>query len=147
MVLVKDFMPNILIIEDQEKIRKLLLGAFKRENFKTCDGIDWENAAELLKKKVYDLVIVDLQVKSAVGLEMLKIIKLTSRNAEIVAIFNPNEYDKNHISRCGVYDYVLKPFLLRDVVGTGRKALEKKQLSDKVRNLEQIRDMDKFALL
>ena len=146
MVLVKDFMPNILIIEDQEKIRKLLLGAFKRENFKTCDGIDWENAAELLKKKVYDLVIVDLQVKSAVGLEMLKIIKLTSHNAEIVAIFNPNEYDKNHISRCGVYDYVLKPFLLRDVVGTGRKALEKKQLSDKVRNLEQIRDMDKVAL-
>ncbi len=139
-------MPNILIIENQEKIRKLLLGAFKRENYKTCDGIDWENAVELLKKKVYDLVIVDLQVKSPVGFEMLKIIKLTSPNAEIVAIFNQNEYDKNHISRCDVYDYVLKPFLLRDIVGTGKKALEKKQLSDKVRNLEQIRDMDKFAL-
>lgn len=139
-------MPNILIIEDQGKIRKLLLGAFKRENYKTCDGTDWEKAVEFLNKNVYDLVIVDLEVKSPEGFEMLKIIKLTNPNAEIVTIFNPNEYDKDHIIHCGVYDYVLKPFLLRDVVGTGKKALEKKQLSDKVRNLEQIRDMDKFAL-
>ena len=139
-------MPNILIIEDQEKIRKLLVGAFKRENYKTCDGIDWEKAAEFLKKNVYDLVIVDMEVKSSAGFEMLKIIKLTNPNAEIVAIFNPKEYDKNQIIRCGVYDYVLKPFLLSDVVNIGKKALEKKQLADKVRNLEQIRDMDKFAL-
>jgi len=139
-------MPNILIIEDQEKIRKLLVGAFKRENYKTCDGIDWEKAAEFLKKNVYDLVIVDMEVKSSAGFEMLKIIKLTNPNAEIVTIFNPKEYDKNQIIRCDVYDYVLKPFLLSDVVNIGKKALEKKQLADKVRNLEQIRDMDKFAL-
>lgn len=139
-------MPNILIIEDQEKIRKLLVGAFKGEKYKTCDGTDWKKAVEFLNKNVYDLIIVDLEVKSPAGFEMLKIIKLTNPNAEIVAIFNPNEYDKNQIIRWGVYDYALKPFLLGDVVNIGKKALEKKQLSDKVRNLEQIRDMDKFAL-
>ena len=146
MVLVKDFMPNILIIEGQEKTRKLLVGAFKRENYKTCDGTDWEKAVEFLNKNVYDLIIVDLEVKSPSGFEMLKVIKLTNPNAEIVAIFHPNEYDKDRIISYGVYDYVLKPFLLRDIVGVVKKALEKKQLSDKVRNLEQIRDMDKFAL-
>ncbi len=139
-------MPSVLIIEEQEKIRKLMVGAFRRENYKTCDGTDWEKAVEFLNKNVYDLVIVDLEVKSPAGFEMLKIIKLTNPNAEIVAIFNPNECDKGRIISYGVYDYVLKPFLLRDVVVTGKKALEKKQLSDKVRNLEQIRDMDKFAL-
>ena len=139
-------MPNILIIEDQEKIRKLLVGSFKRENYKKCDGIDWEKAVKFLNKNVYDLIIVDLEVKSSAGFEMLKLIKLTNPTAEIVAIFNSNEYDKNQIFRCGVYDYALKPFLLSDVVNIGKKALEKKQLSDKVRNLEQIRDMDKFAV-
>jgi len=139
-------MPNILIIEGQEKTRKLLVGAFKRENYKTCDGTDWEKAVEFLNKNVYDLIIVDLEVKSPSGFEMLKVIKLTNPNAEIVAIFHPNEYDKDRIISYGVYDYVLKPFLLRDIVGVVKKALEKKQLSDKVRNLEQIRDMDKFAL-
>ncbi len=139
-------MPNILIIEDQGKIRKLLVGVFKGEKYKTCDGTDWKKALEFLNKNVYDLIIVDLEVKSPAGFEMLKTIKLTNPDAEIVAIFNPNEYDKNQIIRCGVYDYALKPFLLSDVVNIGKKALEKKQLSDKVRNLEQIRDMDKFAL-
>ena len=124
-----------------------MVGAFKRENYKTCDGTDWEKAVEFLNKNVYDLVIVDLEVKPPAGFEMLKIIKLTNPNAEIVAIFNPNECDKGRIISYGVYDYVLKPFLLSDVVAIGKKALEKKQLSDKVRNLEQIRDMDKFALL
>ena len=142
----KDFMPNILIIEGQEKTRKLLVGAFKRENYKTCDGTDWEKAVEFLNKNVYDLIIVDLEVKSPSGFEMLKVIKLTNPNAEIVAIFHPNEYDKDRIISYGVYDYVLKPFLLRDIVGVVKKALEKKQLSEKVRNLEQIRDMDKFVL-
>ena len=123
-----------------------MVGAFKREIYKTCDGTDWEKAVEFLNKNVYDLVIVDLEVKSPAGFEMLKTIKFTNPNAEIVAIFNPNECDKGRIISYGVYDYVLKPFLLRDVVVTGKKALEKKQLSDKVRNLEQIRDMDKFAL-
>ncbi|MBM2834988.1 MAG: stongly similar to sigma 54 response regulator [Candidatus Brocadiaceae bacterium] len=130
-------MASVLIIEEQEKIQKSMVGAFKRENYKTCDGTDLEKAVEFLNKNVYDLVIVDLEVKSPAGFEMLKI---------IIAIFNPNEYDKGRIISYGVYDYVLKPFLLRDVVGIGKKALEKKQLSDKVRNLEQIRDMDKFAL-
>jgi len=143
----KDFMPNILIVEDQEKTRKLLVGAFKREKYKTCDGTDLGKAVEFLNKNVYDLIIVDLEVKSTAGFEMLKIIKLTNPNAEIVAIFDPNECDKNQIIRCGVYDCALKPFLLSDVVIMGKKALEKKQLSDKVRNLEQIRDMDKFAVL
>src|SRR3989337_1186307 len=139
-------MPNILIIEGQEKTRKLLVGAFKRENYKTCDGTDWEKAVEFLNKNVYDLIIVDLEVKSPSGFEMLKVIKLTNPNAEIVAIFHPNEYDKDRIISYGVYDYVLKPFLLRDIVGGVKKALEKKQLSDNERNLEQIRDIDKFAL-
>ncbi|MBI2470279.1 MAG: response regulator [Planctomycetes bacterium] len=139
-------MPNILIIEDQEKIRKSLVSAFKRERYETCHGVNWENALEFFNKVSFDLVVVDLEVKPQVGYEMLKTIKLANPNTEIVAIFHQSEYDKSRIGSYGVYDYVLKPFLLSDIVGIGKKALEKKQLADKVRNLEQIRDMDKFAL-
>jgi len=115
-----------------------MVGAFKRENYKTCDGADWEKAVEFLYERVYDLVVVDLEVKPPIGFEMLRTIKLANPNAEIVAILQPNEYDKGTIISRGVYDYVSKPFLLRDIVGLGKKALEKKQLADKVRNLEQI---------
>src|SRR3989337_1285549 len=104
-------MPNILIIEDQEKIRKLLVVSFKRENYKTCDGIDWGKAVEFLNKNVYDLIIVDLEVKSSAGFEMLKLIKLTNPTAEIVAIFNSNEYDKKKKKTFRVFCFWLcRPF-------------------------------------
>ena len=80
-----------------------------------------------------------MEVKSSAGFEVLKIIKLTNPNAEIVTIFNPKDYDKNQIICCGVMIMPLKPFLLSDVGNIGKKALEKSNWLDKVRNLEQIR--------
>jgi len=139
-------MPRVLIIEDHEKLRKLLVVAFKREGYDACNGIGLEKVAEFLEKDIYDLVIADLEVKPLVGFEMLKTIKRSNPNAEVVAILQTNEYNVGSIISCGVYDYVPKPFLLKDIVNIGKKALEKKKLADKVRNLEQIMDMDKMAL-
>lgn len=140
------FMPSVLIIEDREKMRKSLVNAFKRRHYEACKGVSWENAVEFLYKEVYDVVVVDLEVKKQAGYDMLKTIRRSNANAEIIAVFDPKEYDKDSVMSNGVYDYVFRPFLPDDVVRIGVKALEKKRLSDKVRNLEQIRDMDKFAL-
>ena len=139
-------MPKVLIIEGQAKIRKLLVNAFKKEGFEACNGIGLENAIEFAKENIYDLVIADMEIKPQSGFEMLKTVKLFNQKAEIVAIFHPKEYDVDRMISGGVYDYVLKPFLIKDVLSVGKKALEKKKLADKVRNLEQIMDMDKFAL-
>lgn len=139
-------MPRILIVEEQEKIRKSLVRIFKKEGFGTCDGIGWEKMAELCGKNVYDLIIVDLDVKPSDGYERLQKVCFSSSNAEIVVIAPPNTYDTARMNSYGVYDCILKPFRLRDIVGIGTKALEKKKLVDKVRNLEQIMDMNKMTL-
>lgn len=137
-------MQRILIIEEQEKIRKSLVGAFKREGFDMCDGTGWERAAELFGRNVYDLIVVGLDVKPSDGYEMLKKIKFSSPGAEVIAII-PDGYDTGRMAGCGVYDCIQKPFRQKDVVDMGKKALEKKQLADKVRNLEQIMDMGNLA--
>ncbi|MFN3531329.1 MAG: response regulator [Candidatus Brocadia sp.] len=136
-------MSRILIIEDLEKIRKSLVNVFKREGFDVCYGTGWDRAAELFGRNAYDLVIVDLDVRPSDGYEMLKKIKLSNSDAEIVAIVPPNRYDTARMNSYGVYDYTLKPFRQNEIVNLGKKALEKKQLADKVRNLEQIADMNK----
>lgn len=136
-------MPRILIVEEQEKIRKSLVSIFKKEDFGTCDGIGWEKVAELCGKNVYDLIIVDLDAVPSDGYERVKKIVFSSSNAEIVVISSPNTYDTARMNSYGVYDCILKPFKLREIVGMGKKALEKKKLVDKVRNLEQIMDMKK----
>jgi len=139
-------MARILIIEEQEKVRKSLVSVFKREGFEACDGIGWERAAELFGRNVYDLIVTDLDVKSSDGYERLKKVKFSNPDAEVIAIVPPNMYDNDRMAGCGVYDYIPKPFRQKDIVDMGKKALEKKQLADKVRNLEQIMNMNKLAL-
>ncbi|MEP9410899.1 MAG: response regulator [Candidatus Brocadia sp.] len=136
-------MSRILIIEEQEKARRSLVGVFKREGFATCDGTGWDNAPELFGRNAYDLIVVDLSVEHSNGYEMLKAFRFSNPDAEIVAIVSPGMYDADRMSRCRVYDYILKPFRQKEVIDIGKKALEKKQLADRVRNLEQIMDMKK----
>lgn len=139
-------MARVLIIEEQEKARKSLVSVFKREGFETCDGTGWGGAAELFGRNAYDLIIVDLGVRPADGYEVLKTIRFSNSDAEIVAIISQDIYDADRLASCGVYDCILKPFRQKDVIDIGKKALEKKLLADKVRNLEQIMDMNKMIL-
>src|SRR5574340_283425 len=103
-------MPRVLIIEEQEKIRRSLTRTFKQEGFETCDGIGWKKADELLRKNIYDLIIIDLYGKSSDGYEMMKVIKFFNPVAEVIAIISQNGYDTDQLIRYGVYDYILKPF-------------------------------------
>ncbi|MDN3513322.1 MAG: response regulator [Candidatus Brocadia sp.] len=139
-------MSRILIIEEQKKARKSLVSVFKRDGFEICDGIEWESAAEIVRKNVYDLIVVVLDEKPSVGYEMLKTIKICSADAEIIAIVPPDRYGADQMVSYGVYDCIPKPVRQKDIVAMGKKALEKKQLADKVRSLQQIMDMDKLTL-
>jgi len=139
----KDFMAGILIIGDQEKVRKSLVIAFKKQGYEVCE-LDWESAKQVYSDK-HDLVIADLEGKEQIGVEVLKAIKLSNRNVEIVAILPRNLIGTGEMYSYEVYDCVHKPFLLTDLVNMGKKALEKKKLADKVQNLEQIMSGNKVV--
>lgn len=140
-------MSKVLIIEEEERIRKSLVSIFKQEGFEICDGIKWEKAGELLKKNTYDLIVVDLDTETCDGSEMVKSIKFSNSTAEVIAIIPQDRYDADRIASYKIYDCILKPFRRKDIVDMGKKALEKKQLADKVRNLEQIIDTDELTFM
>lgn len=139
-------MTRILVIEEQEKVRNSLVNAFKSAGLEACNGVEWERAKELLARNLYDLIVIDLDVRPPEGYERLKKLKLFNADAEIIAIVLPDGYDASRMNACGVYDYLLKPFRHKEIVGVGKKAIEKKQLVDRVRNLEQIMDKDNLVL-
>ncbi len=137
-------MVGILIIGNQEKVRKSLVIAFKKQGYEICDESYWESAKQVYSDK-HDLVIADLEGKEHMGVEVLQAIKLSNRNVEIIAILPRNLIGTGEMYNYEVYDCVHKPFLLTDLVNMGEKALEKKKLADKVRNLEQIMSGNKIV--
>ena len=84
--------------------------------------------------------MVDLDAKPPNGYDILGEIKLINSGAEIVAIASRSRHDANRMNNYGVYDCLYKPFRQNEVIDLVKKALEKKKLADKVRNLEQIID-------
>ncbi|TVM03212.1 MAG: hypothetical protein CV087_06485 [Candidatus Brocadia sp. WS118] len=133
-------MIRILIIEGQGKIRRSLVSILKREGFGICEGTGWDGALKACGKEAYDLVMVDLDAKPPEGEEILRKIKRANCTTEIVAIASQNRYDANQVNSYGVYDFLQKPFRQKEAIQLVKKALEKKQLADKVRNLEKIID-------
>lgn len=133
-------MVRILIIGGQGKIRRSLVDILKQEGLGICEETGWDGALKVYEKGAYDLVMVDLDAKPPEGDELLKKIRGANLGAEMVAIVSPNRYDAPQVNSYGVYDCLRKPFRQKEVIHLVKKALEKKQLADKVRNLEQIID-------
>ncbi|MFO0793129.1 MAG: response regulator [Candidatus Brocadiaceae bacterium] len=136
---------RILIIEEHEKIQKSLVRAFKQEGLESCEGVIWDQADELLRKNTYDLIVVDFDTEHHDTSILMNQLKVTNSMAEIIVLTSQSRF--SHDQKYDAYDCILKPFKLCDVVNKGKKALEKKQLVDKVRSLEKIIGSKKFAFL
>ena len=68
-------MPKILIIDDDEAVRKMGEKLLKRKGYEVLTAHDGENGLAVLKKTLVDIVILDFNMPGATGLEVLKKIR------------------------------------------------------------------------
>lgn len=107
---------TILIIEDEEDIRDILIHYIKKEGFNILEAEDGKKGIEIVKKEFVDLILLDLMLPSMSGYDVCReissiykipIIMLTARN-DIV--------DKVLGLELGADDYITKPFDIREVI-------------------------------
>jgi len=128
---------NILIIEDEKDIVKMIEYNFKKEGFKTSVARDGESGLALAKKERPDLVLLDLMLPEMDGLEVCKALKAEKKTACIPIIMvtaKSQEADKVLGLELGADDYVSKPFSPRELVARVkavlRRAKEKEELPE-----------------
>ena len=68
-------MPEILIIDDEIHIRKLYTAFLSREGYQVESAADGNEAMAMLAEKAYDLVVLDIELEDANGMELLRQIK------------------------------------------------------------------------
>lgn len=101
---------KILIIEDEENIRKFVIALFEANEYKVIDA-DSANAGLLMFTSYKpDIVILDLGLPDADGIEFLKTIRKTSLTPVIILSARSDESDKVEALDLGANDYVTKPF-------------------------------------
>ena len=128
---------RILIVDDERPILMTLEALLKRHGYQVDTAPTASQGLKLLKSKSPSLVLLDLQLPDAEGLEMLDQIK-TERPEMQVIILTAHDSLNNAIEsiKRGAYHFISKPYASEELLSLVEKALEKQFL---VREAEQLR--------
>ncbi|MGO2962798.1 MAG: response regulator [Carnobacterium maltaromaticum] len=104
---------RVLIVEDDPMVLSINQRYLQKiPNFMVAGTADsYEHAIQLTSQYFYDLILVDIHLKSGNGLELLKTWRKREYPAEIIMITAASQQEALRISKhYGVTDYILKPF-------------------------------------
>jgi len=130
---------RILIVDDDELIRKFLLDFFVDLKFEVVTA---ENGTDALQKFVpqnFDIVISDLMMPDMTGIELLK--ELIARDEKVLFFLitgYPTLETAVEAIKNGAYDYIVKPFNLEDLRIKVERAIMTKQLKSSLKNVSGI---------
>ncbi|WP_300385864.1 response regulator transcription factor [Clostridium sp.] len=101
---------NILIIEDETRIRFLLRDYFLKENFNIIEASDGDEGLNCFISNKIDLVILDIMMPKVDGITVLEMIRKVSTVPVILLTAKGQEEDKLFGYEMGADDYITKPF-------------------------------------
>ena len=119
-------MSNILIVEDEESIRRVLKKVLLEENnsYKILEAVDGVDALEMVKKNKLDLVLCDIKMPKKDGIEVLRQILKNHAEIPVIMISGHGDLDTAVESmRMGAFDYISKPPDLNRLLNSVRGAL------------------------
>ena len=122
-------MTNVLIIDDENQIRKFLDIALRAQGYKTLLAENGQKGLELLALQGADLVILDLGLPDLDGYEVLSELRTWSHVPVIVLSVRANEEVKVKLLDAGANDYVTKPFSVQELMARIRVLLRQHQHS------------------
>ena len=127
---------TILIIDDDEQIRKLLKQLLGAENECTTVG-SAEEALGVLDTATFDLVISDINMSGISGLELVPIVLGKDSDSVVVMISGQQTIDYAiEAMRVGAFDYITKPLNIDHVEAAVRRALSHRNLLKEKRRYE-----------
>ncbi|MGC2062867.1 MAG: sigma-54 dependent transcriptional regulator [Thermodesulfovibrionales bacterium] len=131
-------MINVLVVDDEEPIRRLLRKELSRKGFAVETAADGHEALDRLKDQVFDVILLDITMPGMDGIELMKklhrdpaspvIIVLTGRATVETAV---------DAMKHGAYDYLAKPYKLDELVIIINRAYQYGRLSIKSQLLQQ----------
>ena len=107
---------NILIIEDEMRIRFLLRDYLISENFTVIEAADGDEGLLAFEKNKVDLILLDIMMPKVDGITVLETIRKTSDVPVILLTAKSQEEDKLFGYEVGADDYITKPFGIMELV-------------------------------
>jgi len=108
---------HILIVDDDNRILKLLKQFLQQNNFLVSAATSAKEAFELLENFIFDLIILDVMMPEITGLEFAEKIKAAGKTLPIIMLTALSEQeDRIKGLEAGAKDYITKPFEPRELL-------------------------------
>ncbi|WP_271750924.1 response regulator transcription factor [Cohnella sp. JJ-181] len=107
---------RILVVDDEERIRRLLRMYLEKEGYVIEEAEDGETALKLALQEEYDLIVLDLMLPGIDGMEVCARLRQSKATPVIMLTAKGEEVNRVQGFEAGADDYVVKPFSPREVI-------------------------------
>lgn len=123
---------KLLIVDDEEKIRRLIGKYAVFEGYATVEAENGMQAVEMTRRESFDLIILDIMMPELDGFSAAREIRKFSDIPIIFLSARGEEYDRIHGFELGVDDYVVKPFSPRELMMRVGAVLKRARVQDRL---------------
>ncbi|MDD9802949.1 MAG: sigma-54 dependent transcriptional regulator [Deltaproteobacteria bacterium] len=129
-------MSRILIVDDEQGIRRSLSGLLSDEGFETSGAADGEQALAALREESPNLVLLDIAMPGRDGIAVLEELRRDWPQLPVVMMSGHGTIETAvRATQLGAFDFIEKPLSFEKLLLTIRNALEAQRLADENRAL------------
>jgi DNA-binding NtrC family response regulator len=122
---------KVLVVDDEEDFRETLIKRLQKRNLDVKGAENGEKALEMVKKYLFDLVILDVKMPGIDGIETLREIKKMRPLVEVIMLTGHASVESGiEGMKLGAFDYIMKPTDLDKLLEKMRQAFDKKDSHD-----------------
>ena len=111
-----DFLTKILVVDDEERIRRLLKMYLEKEGYEVEEAEDGESALSLAMNRDYALILLDVMLPGIDGIEVCTRLRQVKATPVVMLTAKGEEMNRVQGFEVGADDYVVKPFSPREVI-------------------------------
>lgn len=131
-------MNSVLLIDDEEKLRQLLLRIIRLEGFDVQEAATGQAALKKLASQDFEVVLCDVKLPDSNGVDLVKQIKTLHPATEVILLTAyGNVPDGVQAMRNGAFDYIMKGDDNDKIIPLLHRAMEKVRLQRKLEQLQQ----------
>ncbi|MDD2370665.1 MAG: response regulator transcription factor [Firmicutes bacterium] len=107
---------KILVVDDEPKIRELIVKYGKFDGHEVVEAENGLDALNKVKNENFDVIVMDVMMPELDGFTAVKEIRKFSNTPVLMLSARGEEYDKIHGFEVGIDDYVVKPFSPKELM-------------------------------
>lgn len=142
---------SLLIVDDEEGMRRSLAILFKKEGYEVYQAESGEAAVSLMANKIIDLIITDMRMDGMSGSDLLDYVNRKGLKVPVIIMTGYGTIESAvSAMKMGAYDYITKPFEYGEIVHRARKAISSVSADLEIGAMREVRSggvKDEFSMI